>query len=152
MTFDKLKHKRQISQTNDHLFYRLQITGAARGLGRELALRFGMLGAKVACVDMDEDGNHETAKMIKSDGGEAASYKCDVSNRDQIKAMHARVRDELGQVDMLINNAGLVWGNAFVDPTKDQFIIDMINVNLMGQIWVSRPPPAGHAVVAFFTI
>lgn len=95
------------------------------------------MGAKVACVDIDETGCNETAQIIKNDGGVAASYKCDVSNRDEIKVLHHRVKDDLGLVDILINNAGIVWGHMYVDPSKDQFIINQINVNLMGQFWVS---------------
>lgn len=117
-----------------------QITGAARGIGRELALRFSRLGARVACVDIEEVENNETANLINQEGGKSFSYKCDVSNREQIKIMHARVQKDLGPVDMLINNAGIVWGHIYIDPSKDKFIIDQINVNLMGQYWVSRRP------------
>lgn len=114
-----------------------QITGAARGLGRELAFRFSKLGAKIVCLDVLEDDNDETAKLIRDEGGEAVSYKCDVSNKDQIKSVHERVKQDLGPVDILINNAGIVWGHLYIDPTKSQFITDVINVNLMGQYWVS---------------
>lgn len=95
------------------------------------------MGAKVACVDIDEEGGNETAQIINDDGGVAASYKCDVSNRDEIRVLHGRVKDDLGLVDILINNAGIVWGHMYVDPLKDQFIINQINVNLMGQFWAS---------------
>jgi len=95
------------------------------------------LGAKVACVDINELGNHETAQLIKDYGGLANSYKCDVSKKDQIKVLHALVKEDLGPVDILINNAGIVWGHLYIDPQKDQFITDLINVNLMGHIWVS---------------
>jgi len=88
-------------------------------------------------VDVDETGNNETAQLIKEEGGVAVSYKCDISNREQIKVLHDKVKNDLGPVDILINNAGIVWGHLYVDPSKDQFIIDQINVNLMGQIWVS---------------
>lgn len=98
------------------------------------------MGAKVACVDIDELGNKETAEIIKNHGGVATSYKCDVSKRDQIKVLHAAVRADLGPVDILINNAGIVWGHLYIDPTKDQFIMDQVNVNLMSHIWVSVVP------------
>ncbi|XP_001947928.2 short-chain dehydrogenase/reductase family 16C member 6 [Acyrthosiphon pisum] len=114
------------------------ITGAARGIGRELATRFGKLGAKVACVDIDELENDETAQIIKNRGGMATSYKCDVSKKDQIKVLHAKVRADLGPVDILINNAGIVWGHLYIDPAKDQFIMDQVNVNLMAHIWMNR--------------
>lgn len=95
------------------------------------------MGAKVACVDIDELGNEETAQIIKDCGGVATSYKCDVSKKDQIKVLHAKVRADLGPVDIIINNAGIVWGNLYIDPEKDQFITDQVNVNLMAHIWVS---------------
>ncbi|XP_026811771.1 short-chain dehydrogenase/reductase family 16C member 6-like [Rhopalosiphum maidis] len=114
------------------------ITGAARGIGRELATRFGKLGAKVACVDIDESGNYETAQIIKDCGGVAINYKCDVSKKDQIKSLHSKVKEDLGPVDILVNNAGIVWGHLYIDPSKDQFIQDQINVNLMAHIWMNR--------------
>lgn len=95
------------------------------------------MGAKVACVDIDEQGNKETARMIKDEGGIATSYTCDVSNRADIKIMHGQIMEDLGLVDILINNAGIVWGYLLIDPSRDQFIIDQINVNLMSHIWVS---------------
>ncbi|VVC43049.1 NAD(P)-binding domain,Short-chain dehydrogenase/reductase SDR [Cinara cedri] len=114
------------------------ITGAARGLGRHLALKFSKLNAKIVCVDVDEEGNDETARLIQEAGGTAISYRCDVSKRDQIRILHERVKEDVGPVDVLINNAGIVWGHVYVDPSKDQFIVDQINVNLLGQIWMNR--------------
>lgn len=88
-------------------------------------------------MDIDELGNNETAQIIKDLGGLATAYKCDVSKKDQIKVLHAQVKEDLGPVDILINNAGIVWGHLYIDPEKDQFITDQINVNLMAHIWVS---------------
>lgn len=96
------------------------------------------MGAKVACVDIIEAENKQLAQIINDEGGVAASYKCDVSNRDEIKVLHSCVKDNLGPVDILINNAGIVWGSVYVDHTKDMFFIKQINVNLMGQFWVSN--------------
>ncbi|VVC43048.1 NAD(P)-binding domain,Short-chain dehydrogenase/reductase, conserved site,Short-chain [Cinara cedri] len=114
------------------------ITGAARGLGREIAFRFAELGAKTVCVDVDGRGNDDTARAIRETGGAAASYECDVTKTENIKTLHERVRNDVGPVDVLINNAGIVWGHLYVDPAKDQFIVDQMNVNLMAQIWMNR--------------
>lgn len=75
--------------------------------------------------------------MITENGGVAVDFKCDVSKRDQVKDVHAQVKEHLGPVDILINNAGIVWGHSYFNPSKDQLITDIINVNLMGQFWVS---------------
>lgn len=96
-------------------------------------------------MDIDETGNDETAQMIKKEGGVAVSYKCDVSKKDQIKILHSQVKDTIGPVDIVINNAGIVWGCVYIDPSKDQFITDQINVNLMAHFWVSE-----HCGIQFF--
>lgn len=114
------------------------VTGAARGLGRELCLRFHRLGAKVACVDVDGEGCAETAMAINHHGGMAKGYKVDVTDRKQIKVMHETVVKELGPVDIVVNNAGIVLAHMYVNPESDQLIEDLINVNLLGQIWINR--------------
>lgn len=96
-----------------------------------------MLGAKVVCVDVDGEGCADTANVIINHGGTAMSYQVDVTNRQQIKAMHAAVRKQFGPVDILVNNAGIVLAHMYVNPESDQLIQDLIDVNLLGQIWVS---------------
>lgn len=95
------------------------------------------MGSKVACVDIDGEGCAETAKAINRHGGMAKSYKVDVTDRKQIRNMHATVVKELGPVDIVVNNAGIVLAHMYVNPESDQLIENLINVNLLGQIWVS---------------
>lgn len=95
-----------------------------------------MLGAKVVCIDIDGEGCADIANAINQNGGTAMSYQVDVTNRQQIKAMHAAVRKEFGPVDILVNNAGIVLAHMYVNPESDQLIKDLIDVNLLGQIWV----------------
>jgi len=99
------------------------------------------LGAKVACVDIDGEGCAETAKAINRHGGMAKDYKVDVTDRKQIRNMHETVIKELGPVDIVVNNAGIVLAHMYVNPESDQLIEDLINVNLLGQIWVSSAMP-----------
>lgn len=107
-------------------------------MGRELCIRFHKIGAKVVCADLNGDGCAETAKAIQEHGGVAMSYQVDVADRRQIKAMHEAIRRELGPVDILVNNAGVVMSHMYVNPESDQIINDLINVNILGQIWVSE--------------
>lgn len=81
------------------------VTGAARGIGEAIALRLAADGAKVAVVDLR--GGDETVAKIRAAGGEAASYTCDVSDRDQVFATVESVTAELGAPTILVNNAGL---------------------------------------------
>jgi NAD(P)-dependent dehydrogenase (short-subunit alcohol dehydrogenase family) len=70
------------------ILYILQIAGAGRGVGRELAIQFSMLGATVICWDVQSDINEETAMLANLLGygvGKAYAYTCDITNRDQVK-------------------------------------------------------------------
>ncbi|XP_025409491.1 17-beta-hydroxysteroid dehydrogenase 13-like [Sipha flava] len=114
------------------------ITGTARGNGRELALQFHRLGAKIACVDKDGAGNDETVERIRAEGGVAEGFVADITDRRQVMDMHAAVGRLMGPVDVLVNNAGVVKNTLFADPEVDDVITDIVNTNLLGQIWVIR--------------
>ena len=60
------------------------ITGAGHGLGREFALQLGQLGVKVICWDINAKTCHDTANQVREAGGDAESFECDVSNRQQV--------------------------------------------------------------------
>lgn len=99
-------------------------------------MQFHELGAKVACADVDGEGSAETARAINRRGGTAVGYKVDVTDQQQVRTTHAAVRADLGPVDILVNNAAVVMAHMYVNPESDQLIRDLINVNLLGQIWV----------------
>ncbi len=68
------------------------ITGAGQGIGRQLALIMGKLGAIVVCIDVNEDSNNETVKMVQEAGGMSFGYVCDVSQREQIETVARAIR------------------------------------------------------------
>lgn len=117
----------------------LQITGTARGNGRELALQFHRLGARIACVDKDAAGNEETVAQIRTEGGVAAAFRANITDRRQVAEMHEAVRREMGPVDVLVNNAGVIENTLFADPDADDAVKETVDTNLLGQIWVSAP-------------
>lgn len=82
------------------------VTGAARGIGRGIALELAREGANVAIVDINLDGAEKVADEIKALGRKAIAIKTDVTKFEGVKLMTKRVRDELGDVDILVNNAG----------------------------------------------
>jgi NAD(P)-dependent dehydrogenase (short-subunit alcohol dehydrogenase family) len=108
------------------------VTGAASGIGRQIALRFATEGATVAVVDVDEDGGHETVRQIEADGGEAAFFEADVSNEDDVALLVESVVDRFGGLDFAANNAGIEGEGG---PITDQSIDNwdrVIDVNLRG--------------------
>lgn len=118
------------------------VTGGASGLGRLFAIRFAKLGAKVVIWDLNLAGLEETAKMIeelrskKENIGKCHYYQVDISNRFNVYAAAERVKQEIGTVTILINNAGIVTGRRFLECNDEQ-IIKTFDVNVLAHFWVS---------------
>lgn len=111
------------------------LTGAGSGLGRLMAVKFAKLGATVVCADINQAANDETVKEIQDLGFKACGYKCDCSSREDIYRVADLVKKEVGDVTMLINNAGIVSGKKFLD-TEDWMIQKTMEVNTMAHFWV----------------
>ena len=109
------------------------VTGASSGIGKATAIELAAAGANVL---VNFIGNSVSADEIVQEiidfGGNAISFKCDVSKKDQVDAMVAAAVDKFGTVDILINNAGLQKDAKFLDMSLAdwQFVLD---VNLTGQ-------------------
>ena len=84
----------------------VMVTGASSGIGREVALKVGVAGATVLLVARTREALDEVAVEIAAAGGVAVVYPCDLSDTDDIDRMVARVLDEQGPPDVLVNNAG----------------------------------------------
>ena len=116
------------------------VTGAGSGIGRAIAIGFAREGAHVVALDIDGAAAAETAEgiraeqTIRAEGGGAASFTLDVSRRDDCDAIAKRIADEIGEVSILVSNAGIVRRNGMLgadgDVVKDWD--DIIAVNLDG--------------------
>jgi NAD(P)-dependent dehydrogenase (short-subunit alcohol dehydrogenase family) len=82
------------------------VTGASKGIGRAISLRFAREGARVVCAARSKDLCEETAAMIRAAGGQAAAILVDVSREEDARALVAGAVQAFGRVDILINNAG----------------------------------------------
>lgn len=111
------------------------VTGGASGIGRASAIALANEGARVMVVDMSADGCDETCEMIKSNGGEAASHVCDVSDEHAVQGMVDASVAAFGQLDLAFNNAGI---SGAVAKTADYASDDwqrVLAVNLTG-VWL----------------
>lgn len=111
------------------------VTGAGSGLGRGLCLRLAERGARVVAVDINPDGVAETVRLIKENGGHAYDYVCDISNCQKVLELAAQVREQVGSVDILFNNAGVVSGKRFLEITE-QDVQKTFAVNTFANFWV----------------
>src|SRR4051812_47568551 len=83
------------------------VTGGGSGIGRAAALGFARAGAGVVVADVGEEANQETARLIEQQGGRALAVRCDVTQRDQVKAALEKTADMFGRLDFAFNNAGI---------------------------------------------
>lgn len=114
------------------------VTGSGRGLGQGFVEKFAELGCKVACVDIDEELNTKTVMAInKKYPNCAKSYKCNVATSEDIKKLREAVNRDFGYVNILINNAGLLF-SAPIMEFEDQFLNAVLSVNLASHFLLIR--------------
>lgn len=121
------------------------VTGASRGIGRDLAKALADAGASVALAARDLEALEHLAAEIRADGGEAMSMELDVRNVEQIGSAFEQVRECFGSLDVLVNNAGL----GATHPAEDITEIDwdqMMDVNLRGLFFACQA--AGRIMLA----
>ena len=82
------------------------VTGAGRGIGKDIATAFAEAGADVACVDQNAESAHTVAEEVRGTGRRALAVACDVRDEDQVAGMVESTRDHFGRIDILVNNAG----------------------------------------------
>lgn len=113
------------------------ISGASRGLGRAVALKLAEMGAHTLLIARRQDPLNEVAQSIRSSGGVASVYPCDVSDASQVRALAIKIGETHGKVDILINNAGIPAPRSFEETDFDDWDA-VIGVNLSGVFYLTR--------------
>lgn len=108
------------------------ITGASRGIGRQIAISLAQAGATVIVnYNGSKEKAEEAVDEIISRGGTAKAMQCDVSDYDMTQNMISSILDEYGRVDILINNAGITRDNLMIKMSEDDFDL-VLSTNLKG--------------------
>lgn len=105
------------------------ITGAARGIGKAIALGMSEEGAAVNLADIDIKEAEKTAGEINASGGAARAFELDVSRQDQVNQVVKKILQYDGCVDVLVNNAGIAGVATFLDTSEEEWD-RIMNINL----------------------
>lgn len=111
------------------------ITGGARGMGRLHALNFAREGCRVVLTDIDEEELSKTAGELRDAGYDVYPYTLDISSREACFKLAEKVADEVGPVDVLINNAAVATNETVLDTSESAYR-RLTEVNYLGQVWM----------------
>jgi len=109
------------------------VTGGGGGIGSAVCAGFAAEGAAVAVLDRASDAAETTAGGIADADGQAIAVACDITDRDSVDAAVARVTDELGPIDVLVNNAGWDLFVPFLQTSPEDWS-RLIDINLVGPL------------------
>ncbi len=113
------------------------VTGAARGIGRQVAVDLAAEGARVLGADVDPDGLAALRQEIESAAGVCATAACDVALRADVDRMVGCALEAFGRLDILVNNAGILLTGS-IEETTDEVIERTLAINLKGVLWAIR--------------
>lgn len=110
------------------------VTGASRGIGKEIAAAFAKEGAKVACLATTDIGAQQTASSI---GNGAKAYACNVADPKAVEEIFGRIQEDMGTPSVLVNNAGITKDTLMI-RMKDEEWDNVVDINLKGTFLCMR--------------
>jgi NAD(P)-dependent dehydrogenase (short-subunit alcohol dehydrogenase family) len=113
------------------------VTGAGRGIGREIAGTLAGAGANIAIAELDLASGEQAAKEIRAMGCDALAVETDVRKPDSVESAVQQTLKKFGKIDILIANAGICV-NTPAETTTDEDWLNVININLNGVFWSCR--------------
>ena len=112
------------------------VTGGGSGLGRQLTIELVKVGAKVAAIDINEDGLVQTVKLAGELSSMIYPIVCNITDKEAVNALPERVLRRSGHINGLINNAGIIQPFVNVEEMDDALINRIFNINF--SIWCVR--------------
>lgn len=108
------------------------VTGAGQGNGRAIARGLAKSGATVIITDLNEQNAKAVAAEIAQSGGQSAAYQLDVTSEEQCFAVAQKVAKDVGNIDVLVNNAGIIIREGMDSPKVSANLARTLDVNVMG--------------------
>jgi len=113
------------------------VTGAGRGIGRAISLRFAAEGASLILCARTAPKLQEVAEAVRASGRPCLSAVCDVTKEEEVAALVKRGVEQFGRIDILVNNAGISNPKPFLETTDADWD-EALRVNLMGIVYCTR--------------
>src|SRR3954471_2516088 len=113
------------------------VTGAGRGIGRAIALKFAAEGADIVCVSRSAENAEKAANEVRATGRKAWAHAVDVSNSAAVAEAGEKILAEAGKVDILVNNAGVTRDQLLMRMSDEDWDI-VLNTNLKGAFHFTR--------------
>jgi len=113
------------------------VTGSGQGIGKAIAEKFASFGANIVVSDLNPETAEATAKEISAMGVETIAVPCDVSDKEQVDSMFAKVLEKWGKLDILVNNAGITMDGLFIRMKPEQWT-KVLSVNLTSMFYCSQ--------------
>jgi len=113
------------------------VTGAAQGIGKAVALVLAKYGANIVAADINTDGIAQVVEKAKLLGRRGLAVRMDVSNKEQVNLAVRKATEEFGQIDILVNCAGMI-GSALIVDLKEDIWDKIMDVNAKGVFLVSQ--------------
>lgn len=113
------------------------VTGAAQGIGRDIALGLAADGADIAICDVNLDTAKKTAAEIEAKGKKAAAFKTNVASSAEVTAMVDEVVQKFGKIDILVNNAGITRDGLILRMKEEDWDL-VLDINLKGAFLCSK--------------
>ncbi len=114
------------------------VTGGGSGMGRELTLNLLSKKAKVIAIDINESGLHETTELAGSNSKSLNTFVVDITNRTLVENLLPKALSSYGQIDGIINNAGIIQPFVRLNELSYESIERVLNVNLYGTIYIVK--------------
>ena len=114
------------------------VTGGTSGIGKAVCIRAGAEGATVVIAGRNEERGKAIEKTITDQGGKALFVRCDVTIKEDIIALYAKVIEVYGRIDIAINNAGIVGDSKKIEDLTDEDWFSVVNANLNAMFYCIR--------------
>ncbi len=113
------------------------ITGAANGIGREIAVEMAKEGANIVIADIDEKGSHETQELLQKYKRDVLIVTTDVENEEQNSKLVDTTLNKFGRIDILVNNAGINTRGGIIEISRED-ALHVLNTNLIGPFFLTQ--------------